>query len=112
MKNIRVGCCGFPRARSEYYKAFQLVEVQQTFYHPPALKTVEKWRSDAPGDFEFTLKAWQLITHEFKSPNYRRSSPLQLRSRVQMPKIPSISGRGVPRRQGDNQLHSRGRREI
>lgn len=25
-----------------------------------------------PADFEFTLKAWQLITHEAKSPTYRR----------------------------------------
>jgi uncharacterized protein YecE (DUF72 family) len=70
--DIRVGCCGFPRARSEYYKAFEVVEVQQTFYQPPSLKTAEKWREEAPAAFEFTLKAWQLITHELKSPTYRR----------------------------------------
>ena len=72
MEDIKIGCCGFPRARGEYFKTFKVAEVQQTFYQPPALKTVEKWRSEAPGDFEFTLKAWQLITHEFKSPTYRR----------------------------------------
>lgn len=70
--DIRVGCCGFPKARSEYYKVFGVVEVQQTFYQPPALKTAEKWREEAPADFEFALKAWQLITHEPKSPTYRR----------------------------------------
>jgi len=70
--DIRVGCCGFPRARSEYYKVFRVVEVQQTFYQPPSLETAEKWREEAPADFEFTLKAWQLITHEPKSPTYRR----------------------------------------
>ena len=70
--DIRVGCCGFPKARKEYYKVFRVVEVQQTFYQPPALKTAEKWRKEAPADFEFTLKAWQLITHESKSPTYRR----------------------------------------
>jgi uncharacterized protein YecE (DUF72 family) len=70
--DIRVGCCGFPKARSEYYKVFGIVEVQQTFYQPPSLKTAEKWREEAAADFEFTLKAWQLITHESKSPTYRR----------------------------------------
>lgn len=72
MIDIRVGCCGFPKARNEYYKSFKVVEVQQTFYQPPALKTVERWRAEAPADFEFTLKVWQLVTHESKSPTYRR----------------------------------------
>jgi uncharacterized protein YecE (DUF72 family) len=49
-----------------------LVEVQQTFYDPPALGTVQKWREEAPTGFEFTLKAWQLITHDASSPTYRR----------------------------------------
>ena len=72
MEDIKVGCCGFPRAHDEYFKSFRVVEVQQTFYQPPALKTTERWRSEAPSHFEFTLKAWQLITHESKSPTYRR----------------------------------------
>ncbi len=70
--NVRIGCCGFPRSRSEYYRIFKVVEVQQTFYHPPRPETAEKWRAEAPADFEFTLKAWQLITHEPLSPTYRR----------------------------------------
>jgi len=69
---VKVGCCGFPKARSNYYEHFKAVEVQQTFYQPPTSKTVERWRAEAPPDFEFTLKAWQLITHESKSPTYRR----------------------------------------
>ncbi len=72
MMDIRVGCCGFPRSRSEYFQAFKVVEIQQTFYQLPALETAERWRSEAPADFEFALKAWQLITHEPKSPTYRR----------------------------------------
>ena len=72
MKDIKVGCCGFPRAHNKYFRAFRVIEVQQTFYQPPVLKTAERWRSEAPSDFEFTLKAWQLITHESKSPTYRR----------------------------------------
>jgi len=49
-----------------------LVEVQHTFYQPPKLNTLERWRTVMPPDFEFVLKAWQLITHDAKSPTYRR----------------------------------------
>jgi uncharacterized protein YecE (DUF72 family) len=48
------------------------VEVQHTFYQPPQISTLKKWRSEAPSSFEFTLKAWQLITHQSNSPTYRR----------------------------------------
>lgn len=69
---VKIGCCGFPKARSQYYKFFKVVEIQQTFYHPPHPATAERWRREAPADFEFTIKAWQLITHEANSPTYRR----------------------------------------
>jgi uncharacterized protein YecE (DUF72 family) len=68
----RVGCCGFPLARRRYFETFRLVEVQQTFYQPPRPETLARWREAAPAGFEFTLKAWQLITHEPSSPTYRR----------------------------------------
>lgn len=71
-KDIRVGCSGFPTARSAYFERFSMTEVQQTFYQPPRLETLQRWRQDAPPGFEFTMKAWQLITHEPKSPTYRR----------------------------------------
>lgn len=69
---LRVGCCGFSLSLRRYAAEFSVVEVQQTFYQPPALRTLEKWRGAVPGGFEFTLKAWQLITHEASSPTYRR----------------------------------------
>jgi uncharacterized protein YecE (DUF72 family) len=69
---LRVGCCGFPVPLPRYAQAFSVVEVQQTFYQPPRLNTLEKWRALVPRNFEFTLKAWQLITHETSSPTYRR----------------------------------------
>jgi uncharacterized protein YecE (DUF72 family) len=69
---IKVGCCGFPIKREIYYQAFQVVEVQQTFYQLPLLATGKRWREEAPANFEFTIKAWQLITHEPSSPTYRR----------------------------------------
>ena len=68
----RIGTCGFGMAQAEYARRFSCVEVQQTFYEPPSLKTLSRWRREMPADFEFTLKAWQLITHQAKSPTYRR----------------------------------------
>lgn len=68
----RVGCCGFPLKHAECYRRFDAIEVQHTFYQPPQRATLERWRAEAPPQFEFTLKAWQLITHEPSSPTYRR----------------------------------------
>jgi uncharacterized protein YecE (DUF72 family) len=59
-------------AFADYVREFGVVEVQQTFYEPPANATLQRWRRQAPARFEFTLKAWQLITHEASSPTYRR----------------------------------------
>ena len=56
----------------EYVSRFPLVEVQHTFYEPPALSLLVRWRTQAPTRFEFTIKAWQVITHESGSPTYRR----------------------------------------
>lgn len=47
-------------------------EVQQTFYQPPQISTLKKWRQLAGTDFDFAIKAWQLITHTATSPTYRR----------------------------------------
>lgn len=73
-----MGCCGFAGAQTACFRDFRVVEIQQTFYDPPAVGTAARWRERAPPDFEFTLKAWQLITHEATSPTYRRlRHPLQ-----------------------------------
>ena len=68
----KIGTCGFGLAQAEYARAFSCVEVQHTFYQPPNLKTLERWRTLMPPEFEFVLKAWQLITHPAVSPTYRR----------------------------------------
>lgn len=70
--SIKVGTCGFGLSQADYGRAFSCVEIQHTFYQPPQLRTLERWRSSVPDDFEFALKAWQLITHDAKSPTYRR----------------------------------------
>jgi len=69
---VRIGTSGFGIGRAKYVQQFSCVEVQHTFYQPPKISTLERWRADAPPDFEFVLKAWQLITHDAKSPTYRR----------------------------------------
>jgi uncharacterized protein YecE (DUF72 family) len=69
---IKLGMCGFTIGAAAYYRQFPVVEVQQTFYDPPPVVTLERWRTQAPPDFEFTLKAWQVITHAGTSRTYRR----------------------------------------
>ena len=70
--SIKIGCSGFRSSRDSYYPLLAAVEVQHTFYQPPQITTLEKWRAGAPADFEFAVKAWQLITHQASSPTYRR----------------------------------------
>jgi uncharacterized protein YecE (DUF72 family) len=69
---IRIGCCGFSEAHTKYFENFDLVEIQNTFYQPPKFTVAQKWRNSAPDNFEFTMKAWQLITHKPSSPTYKR----------------------------------------
>jgi uncharacterized protein YecE (DUF72 family) len=59
-------------AMGKYADHFPVVEVQQTFYDPPSDATMKRWLEATPRRLEFTMKAWQLITHEAKSPTYRR----------------------------------------
>lgn len=69
---VRVGCCGFRSSRESYFRVLGAVEVQHTFYQPPQVATLRRWREEAPAGFEFALKAWQLVTHLSSSPTYRR----------------------------------------
>ena len=69
---VKLGLCGFTMSAAEYFRTFGVVEVQQTFYQPPETRTLERWRITAPPGFEFTMKAWQLITHRATSRTYRR----------------------------------------
>jgi len=72
-RSLKVGLCESSMGLSKYPEHFRVIEVQQTFYEPPArLKTLEQWRKQLPPPFAFTIKAWQLITHSASSPTYRR----------------------------------------
>lgn len=73
MSEVKIGCCGFPEGRKEYSEQLKLVEIQRTFYRLPQEATAKKWREEVPQEFEFTLKAWQQITHPPSSPTYRKA---------------------------------------
>lgn len=51
---------------------FACIELQTTFYEPPAAAVARRWKALAPEGFRFSMKAWQLITHTPASPTYRR----------------------------------------
>lgn len=70
--NLRIGCCGWTEAQARYLQHFPVIELQTTFYEPPTARLAARWRSLAPADFHFCMKAWQLITHTPSSPTYRR----------------------------------------
>ena len=72
MSAPRVGLCGWTVSMASYVRRFPLVEVQHTFYEPPADALLARWRAQVPTRFEFTIKAWQVLTHESGSPTYRR----------------------------------------
>jgi uncharacterized protein YecE (DUF72 family) len=69
---ILVGCCGWQQARARYFAQFPAIELQGTFYQPPALELARRWRGEATPGFRFSMKAWQLITHPASSLTYRR----------------------------------------
>ena len=83
--DVRVGLCGWTVSQSAYVRRFPVVEVQHTFYEPPADAVLTRWRTQVPSSFEFTMKAWQLVTHESNSPTYRRlKQPLPDNARGQV----------------------------
>jgi uncharacterized protein YecE (DUF72 family) len=77
-----VGCCGWAEAQARYVTDFRAIELQTTFYQPPAIAVAKRWKSQAPPEFRFCMKAWQLITHAPSSPRYRRlKSGISLKER-------------------------------
>jgi uncharacterized protein YecE (DUF72 family) len=69
---IKIGCCGWAEAQKKYSRDFSVIEIQETFYQPGNISKYGKWRGEAPDDFDFIVKAWQLITHDPSSPTYRK----------------------------------------
>lgn len=46
-----------------YAQRLPSVEINYTFYRTPNVKTLETWATQVPGEFRFSLKASQRITH-------------------------------------------------
>jgi uncharacterized protein YecE (DUF72 family) len=77
--NWRIGCSGFyyrewkevfyPKGLAQkdwfkfYCQHFNTIEINSTFYKMPTQKSFEKWYTESPADFVFTIKAPRLITH-------------------------------------------------
>lgn len=85
MGDIKVGTCGYgfynPREgwKEEYESklqaysdVFETGEINRTFYKLPMVKTARRWRREAFDTFEFTMKAWQALTHPTNSPTWRK----------------------------------------
>ncbi|MCS7140361.1 MAG: DUF72 domain-containing protein [Candidatus Nezhaarchaeota archaeon] len=72
---VKVGCCGWAvkGGMKKYFELFDLIELQSTFYKLPTIETASRWRAEAPQNFTYTMKAWQVITHPSTSPTWRKS---------------------------------------
>jgi len=70
---INIGCCGFAGAQAEYCRTFSSVEIDSSFYRLPKLATAARWRATVPPEFQFAMKAWQVITHRAASPTFKRT---------------------------------------
>jgi uncharacterized protein YecE (DUF72 family) len=42
-----VGCCGWTLAQARYMQTFAAIEIQSTFYQPPATAVAAKWKAFA-----------------------------------------------------------------
>src|SRR6476469_2441181 len=69
---VKLGMCGYTIGAAAYFKQFRVVEIQQTFYDPPPLATIAKWRAGAPEELEVTMTTWKVLTHMGTSSTYRR----------------------------------------
>jgi uncharacterized protein YecE (DUF72 family) len=96
MVNIKIGTCGYsfyqpPKDWKETYKNklqafskdFKTLELNRTFYKLPMVKTVTRWQKEVVNDFEFTIKAWQAITHPTTSPTWKNKDRLSSSQRKQ-----------------------------
>jgi uncharacterized protein YecE (DUF72 family) len=68
---------------SHYLQHFSSVEINNSFYRLPSVKTLEQWREAVPPDFVFAVKASRYITHMKKLREPTQSFSL-LMSRVQV----------------------------
>ncbi|MEM1677173.1 MAG: DUF72 domain-containing protein [Nitrososphaerota archaeon] len=73
--SVRVGCCGWcvKGGKKSYFKEFDTIEIQETFYKLPRIKTIEKWIEGIGKEFIFNMKVWQVVTHPPTSLTWKKS---------------------------------------
>ena len=49
-----------------YSRAFDLIELNSTFYEIPSLSRAEHWRKIVPDDFEFTVRCNRIVSHKYR----------------------------------------------
>jgi uncharacterized protein YecE (DUF72 family) len=56
---------GLPSAQwlAHFQTVFDTVELNNSFYHLPEIRTFDKWRDEVPADFLFSVKANRFLTH-------------------------------------------------
>jgi len=64
-----VGCVNFPVSMAKYFKQFEAVEIDRTFYAMPRESTLIRWREMAPPGFTFSVKASRKLTHSGMDPS-------------------------------------------
>jgi uncharacterized protein YecE (DUF72 family) len=47
-----------------YARLFETVEVNSTFYHPPAPDLIAGWAAAVPDNFRFCVKVWKNLSHD------------------------------------------------
>jgi len=68
---IKIGTCGFTRKHFNY---FSVLEVQETFYNFLSEERLSKWKELCiQNNVELTVKANQIITHEYNKITYKRT---------------------------------------
>lgn len=71
---VKAGCCGLAgMGLNRYAGMFRIIELQSTFYRLPTVETAERWRNQVPKNFDFSVKAFQGVTHPISSPTWRRA---------------------------------------
>ena len=70
---LKTGCGSFPVGRARYFAELSAVEIGSTFHNLPQLSTARSWREEAPKGFEFSLLAWQVITHTAASAGFAKT---------------------------------------
>src|SRR5690554_1976498 len=81
-----------PERRLAYYaQQFPLVEVDSTYYAPPAQRTVELWAQRSPAGFIFNIKAFSLLTGHPTRPSaiYRELRPETDKPRIYPGDLPA-----------------------